>query len=417
MKRGKPTGVAGASASRTIWVTILALWMSTAALALLSCDSGVDGESAAGVDVAKRRAEGYREQIARAEEQRQRWQPWYVDLARQERRDRCPAAWTSAPTGETPPSAADGLCVREGSQRLMWDPELSRALSDSASLHKEPCKGPLCTIVAFQRQLRALDVDLLVLIVPPVSAVYPESIGLPTPLAAGEDPPLLDRHLRAFYLALEDAGVEVVDLLPEYLRRRHQGEMVEEPGGGARRELLYHRQDPHWTSFGAAVAAEVLAERIRRFPWYESEARRMGEAMIEETFPIEHRRGSIVRRLQQRGGLPADLPSEVVRRRQVKIQGEIWSLTDTTSPIVLIGDSFSSPSFDLSNQLLRQLTWRVDTVTVTGGFPTGGVKALRFRGDRLAGKRLVIWEITSYALWGQTDWRPVDLLASASTDP
>ena len=47
-------------------------------------------------------------------------------------------------------------------------------------------------------------------------------------------------------------------------------------------------------------------------------------------------------------------------------------------------------------------------MAVAGGLPAGGPKALRFRGDRLAGKKLVIWEITSYAL--AEDWRPVDVL-------
>ena len=82
--------------------------------------------------------------------------------------------------------------------------------------------------------------------------------------------------------------------------------------------------------------------------------------------------------------------------------------------VILLGDSFASPRHGLPDQLLKQLSFRFDTITVAGGVPTAALKALRFRGDQLAGKRLVIWEITAYAL--AENWRPVDILSTDAAD-
>ena len=51
--------------------------------------------------------------------------------------------------------------------------------------------------------------------------------------------------------------MEVIDLLPAYLEARA------EPG-----DDLYLAQDTHWTDRGLRMAAELIAARIKRFPWY-----------------------------------------------------------------------------------------------------------------------------------------------------
>ncbi len=318
------------------------------------------------------------------------WQPWFDQLARLDQADRY----------------GDVLCQRQMSQRVLWDDQLARDLADASVLDDpDACCGPLLTLVDFKRQLDQVGVDLLVVFVPPAAAIYPVYFGDSAPPVAAERPPLLDGRLRGFYAALEAAGVEVLDLLPAFLERRDHGPV----GDDGRRELIFHWQDVHWTTWGTEVAAGEIAGRVRRYPWFEEVAARQGRALTIKTVRDERVHGSIVRRLISRGRLPAGTPKELRRRVEVRIRGELWSFNDRESPIVLLGDSFSLPRFGLPDQLLERLGFRVDAVTVAGGLPAGGPKALAFRGDRLAGKRLVIWEITSMAL--AADWRPVDVLS------
>ena len=82
----------------------------------------------------------------------------------------------------------------------------------------ESCCGPLLTLVDLKRQLDQVGVDLLVVFVPLAAAVYPEHFGDSAPLVDGEPPPLLDFRLRAFYAALDTAGIEILDLLPDLHR-------------------------------------------------------------------------------------------------------------------------------------------------------------------------------------------------------
>ncbi len=336
----------------------------------------------------------FADQVRAAEVRLGPWQPWFEELARLDGADRFD----------------DVLCHRQATQRLLWDAAVAAPLADASRLEQclatsraETCRGPLLTLVDFRRQLDQVGVDLLVVIIPPAAAVYPELFGDSAPLAAGETPPLLDRHLRAFYAALEAAGVEVLDLLPAFLERRFDG-----PLDGDRRELLYRWQDTHWTAHGAAVAGAAIAERVERYPWFSEVAAGMGEARWQEYTAWEEQHGSVVRHLLRQGRLAAGTPKERVRRVRVRIEGERWSFEDRASPVLLLGDSFSLPQYGLPDQLLKHLGFRVDPVTVGGGLGAGALKALRFRGDRLAGKRLVIWEITAYAL--AEDWRPVDVL-------
>ena len=321
------------------------------------------------------------------------WAPWFEQLRQLDPDDFC----------------GEALCLRWSSQRLMWDEALSETLADVSILEDaEQQAGPLLAIVDFARQLETLGVDLLVVVVPPASAVYPELVSDSAPLKASETPPLLDGRLRDFYAALAEAEVEVLDLLPTFLERRYGAPIPGAPPPG--REMLYQWQDPHWTPRGAAVTAELVAARVQRYPWFAAVAASQGEAQWVESSTWIERHGSIALRLIRDGKAQSDLPRDRWRQHTVRITGERWSFNDRQSPLVLLGDSFSGPAYGFADQLLKNLGFRVDSVVVAGGLPTAGLKALRFRGDKLAGKRLVIWEMTAYSLQVQERWRPVDVM-------
>ncbi len=323
------------------------------------------------------------------------WRPWTEGLGELETADHL---------GE------DGLMFGRRKDRVLYQAAAMRGIAEPPP-PGEPIDGhvgPLAAIVHFGRQLETLGVDFLLVPVPPRAAVYPDLLGSPTPLAPGEAPPLLDGLLREFYLRLERHGIEVVDLLPSFLEQRFQS--VEEglpEGLTSYRDLIFRRQDDHWSTHGAAVAARVVGERVRRYPWYRETVRRFGRAVLVEETVWRAFHGSIGRRMLKRD---PSLPPGAFPQHRVRIEGEEWSFNDRTSPVTLLGDSFSLNQHGFPDHLLRELGYRVDTISVPGGNQSAQLKTLRLRGDRLAGKRLVIWETDVSLLTGQRKWVPVDVL-------
>ena len=315
-----------------------------------------------------------------------RWESWFAEVERLDRDN----------------YVAD-IHLRARSGAVLYDAELMER-------DRQPGQpdGPLATILAFARELESLDIDLLVVPVPPRRTTYPELVGISTPLTPGQQPPLPDGYLRQFYVTLERNGVEVLDLQPVFLERRFN--TIEGPPGqpGPYLELLFRVQDTHWTTYGASVAAEALAARIRDYPWYEDLQSRFGRAVLVEEDRWVTRRGGIARLLVNSGHLDPDTPGELLLDRHVGIAGEQWSRDDPTSPILLMGDSFFATARGFPNQLLKELGFRSDVIAVPGGVP-GNLEVLRLRDEGLAGKKLVVFEFVSFSLAAR-DWRIVEVL-------
>ena len=322
------------------------------------------------------------------------WESWFADLERLGVDDH-----------------AANLYHRAGTGRVLYGTNLMAEITEG-TVPSGP--GPLATILYLARQLEAAGVDLLLLPIPPRESTYPDLLGIPTPLGPGETPPLLDLRLREFYRKLEESGIEVVDLQPAFLARRFR--TVDGPPSepGPFTELLFRRQDTHWTTYGASVAAEVVAEHIRRYLWFAEAKRRFGEARVVEESRWQRSRGSIARRLVEAGRLDPDSPVELFLERRAVVRGEQWSWNDRTSPIVIIGDSFSNPVYGFADHLLKELGFRVDLMYVPGGIQRSS-EALRLRGDGLAGKRLLIWEFASFALASPRMWQTVDVIGRPRT--
>ena len=148
--------------------------------------------------------------------------------------------------------------------------------------------------------------------------------------------------------------------------------------------------------------------------WFAEVKRRFGEARVVEESRWQRSRGSIARRLVEAGRLDPDSPVELFLERRVVVRGEQWSWNDRTSPIVIIGDSFSNPVYGFADHLLKELGFRVDLMYVPGGIQRSS-EALRLRGDGLAGKRLLIWEFASFALASPRMWQTVDVIGRPRT--
>jgi alginate O-acetyltransferase complex protein AlgJ len=262
-------------------------------------------------------------------------------------------------------------------------------------------KNPLPALVEFKNYLAALGVDLLVVPVPSKPEVFPDKLkGAAVPPAKL---PVLNPYGRKFLLELTQAGVEVVDLLPVFLKAR--GKDADET------QLLYQRQDTHWTDRGLRLAAATVAERIKQYPWY---AALEPHAVDFSVKPCDFRRpGDLHSRLspaEQR----AFKPEALVAQQVVAPAGEPFE-DDADSPIVVLGDSFTGVfertdcgSAGVSAHLARELRYPVDLVMSYGGGPNVR-NTLLTRGEAtLRRMRLVIWIFAARDLYNYwDDWEPL----------
>ena len=210
-------------------------------------------------------------------------------------------------------------------------------------------------------------------------------------------------YFRKFLASLARAGVEVVDLLPPYLAARGANEAGLEP--------LYQRQDTHWTDRGLRLAAERLAARIQKYPWFSALSAHSRRFTVKET------------QFERFGDLHSRLPEatkkryqpEKLRAQQVLVPGGAFYEDDAESPIVVLGDSYTgvyqlmdAEHAGLSAHIAKSVGYPVDLVMSYGGGPNVRHKLLRRGKEALASKRLVIWVMTArdlYDYW--EDWEPL----------
>lgn len=258
---------------------------------------------------------------------------------------------------------------------LRWNtPGEGRALPFAADVEREG--HPARTIARYGAALAEHGIDLIVVPVPSRLQVHPELL---CDLEPGDDFRGLDPGHFAFVLELAEAGVEVLDLLPDFAR--------------ARAADLFLRFDHHWSPAGAELAADLLAARLGECPWFERGPLREGEDFVvrsgtldylPELPPGERKEPRVeslrVRRVQDKGGRPALAP-------------------ERTSPVLLIGDShvdfLAGEGLDLARQLGARIGRAVDTIVLPAGATEGVWRALRRRGDGLAGKRVVVWILST----------------------
>ncbi|MFQ5478566.1 MAG: hypothetical protein ACE5E4_08120 [Candidatus Binatia bacterium] len=304
-------------------------------------------------------------------------------------------AWCDAFLRQKPRGGNESILCDEGLVEKLSNPRPRTQLRDNP--------GPLNAIVDFQDQLRAHGIDLLVVFIPPAAAVFPEEVLPDPPLPEGKIP-LLDWRFRRFFLALEHEGVEVLDLLPAFVDKRFGGSRSIE--GKIHQERIFVKGSVYWRSYGARVAAEAVGERIKKYPWFPDVKRQMGRAVLVERTGWSETKRQVLYRVHI-AGEPTDLATD----KDLSF--------DRESPILLIGDSFSRKHSDVqagfTDQLLRELGFRVDIIAVDSGSARGSRKALALRADGLRGKRLVVYLIPMMSLRENQHaaWTLIDVFGDA----
>lgn len=271
---------------------------------------------------------------------------------------------------------------------------LSRDLSDQPE-----GKDPWPAIIHFRDQLRARDIDLLMVIIPTKAEIYPEKLSARAP---GSEGPWVTPWLRKLLSELDAEGIGVVDLQPAFMAERDSAE-----------EPLYMPQDTHWTNRGVRLAADLIARRVRNYPWYGGLDARTSRYSVQPATVT--RLGDIVgmlpeaRRVEHR-------PMQLTAEQVIDADGSFYA-DDPNSPIVMLGDSFTGvfhfedcKHAGLSAHLAKELGLPIDLIMAQGSGPRIRGQLARRGADNLAGKRLVIWTLVSRDLHNYwANWDPVEL--------
>jgi len=267
---------------------------------------------------------------------------------------------------------------------------------------------PFPGIVDLSEQLHRHGIEFLLAVFPSRLELHPELVLAPE---IGSDEALvaaIGAGTTRFLRALNERGVETVDLLPAFAQSR--GSLAPgAPGERGERGAIYFRFcEHHWTPRGAELAAEVVAGRIRAMPWYEAGPLREGTQ-----FAIEPREAAF--RATTRAAAQV-FPSESLAFHGVRmLQDPVGLPPARRSPIVVLSDSFAlfhgetEIGSSFVDHLSRHTGWTLDVIAPRGGAELTCRQTLARRHDRLGGKRVVVWLVSSGLLRAAAGFRKVDL--------
>jgi alginate O-acetyltransferase complex protein AlgJ len=263
---------------------------------------------------------------------------------------------------------------------------------------------PRPAILAFAKALAARGVALVLFPVPDKAMLQPTELhGRAPSLAGGGAPVPRNPDWARFVTEMTAAGVTVFDPTPATLT----------PGEPPR----YLVQDTHWTPEWSGAVARQLADvvaRVGRLPAVPPPAWHVALRPVSRV-------GDIVDMLKLPEGQTVFAPQTVTTRAVVDAAGADWE-PDEKADVLLLGDSFTNVySLDamgwgtaagLGPHLALALGRPVDVIAQndSGAFATRQTLARALAGgqDRLAGKRVVVWELASRELavgdWKEIDW-------------
>ncbi len=272
--------------------------------------------------------------------------------------------------------------------------------------------NPVAAIVKFKQLLQNSGIDLLMVIMPGKPSIYPDLLapGI-APSAAGTL-----SHSQRMLRELRQAGVEVLDLFGPFAQERFRDA---EAG-----DSLYLHEDTHWKGRAVRLAARLLAQRIKQYPWYRpgSTEYAIDSVTVERTGDV-----AVMTTLQPQavhrfyGGF---VPEKTLCYQVYRItRDSSGAITDRslykddyrTSQILLLGDSFSRiyeidepRSAGWIAHCAFELSQPIASLVNDGGASTLVRQSLARNPKLLKGKKLVVWEIVERDFrFGENGWKDV----------
>jgi hypothetical protein len=275
----------------------------------------------------------------------------------------------------------DGWLFFAGELRLL---SLGRFWGDEAAkvsrARKPDLANPLVAIVDFQQQLKARGIELVVVPVPPKAAIYPEKIVQGFDVGSNDPAPVL----RQFYEELRASGIDVLNLSPVLIQNREHS-----------RGPVFCKTDSHWSGLGCALAAQAIAEHVRR---------KLPAPAARKEYTSDWKEVQISGDLA--GLLPPDARKPGPEKLSVQSVSEKGTGAavepDPNSPLLLLGDShtlvyhdFLAERAGLIDQLALELGFAPDLIGTRGSGATPVRISLYRRSLKdpgyLAKKKVVVW--------------------------
>lgn len=311
-------------------------------------------------------------------------------------------AWSAALAGfhddvrrqlEARPAELRGLIGKDG--WLFFRGDLNFLLSGDLRQQADG-RDPYPAIVDFNEQMKARGIDMLLVVIPTKTEIYPEKLSDHAP-AGGK--PYVAPYCRKLLGELSAAGVGIVDLLPHFLAAR-DGE-----------EPLYMTQDTHWTNRGVRLAAKLIAETVKQRAV--KDALPLGSVAYTTREVTCTRLGDICPMLTDEEALHYR-PLQLTAQQVLNPDGSEY-VDDPESPLVMLGDSFTGvfqledcKHAGLSAHVARELGMPVDLIMAQGSGPRIRGQFARRGHDAIGQKKLVIWTVAARDLYNY--WAPWELI-------
>ena len=259
---------------------------------------------------------------------------------------------------------------------------------------------PVKAIVQFRDQLAARGIALVIVPVPTKATVEPQMLSARAPSDAALQNPSFAEFLRQ----LGGAGVRVFDPTPLLMERKAAA-----PGAP-----LYLATDTHWRPDTMELVAQALASSL--------DLRAAAADSALRVVPREHAGIGDIARMLKLPDVQQLYPPETVTIRQVIHGNALWR-PDPAADVLVLGDSFANifsqealgwgESAGLVEHLSNALGGRkLDAIlrNSDAAFATREILAndLARGRDRLAGKKVVIWEFAAREL-AFGNWKLLDL--------
>jgi hypothetical protein len=263
---------------------------------------------------------------------------------------------------------------------------------------------PLPAILDFKSQLDKAGVELLIVPVPPKSVIYADAVA-----TLGSSGSRLDEHHKGFYDQLKINGINLIDLVPEFLAHRADA-------AGA----VYCKQDTHWSGRACVMAARAIAAEISQRPWLGS----LPKKKYEQEWKRITIEGDLWLSLTGKQPAKESLPLRFVGTRTDAKKPLVPVPTSDNSPIVLLGDSHDlvfhegddmhTKGAGLPDQLAFELGMPVDLIAVRGSGATPArmnlMRRVKAKSGYLGKKKLVIWCFSAREFTETMGWQKVPVV-------
>ena len=290
--------------------------------------------------------------------------------------------------------APSGDALIGGNGRLFFEPDIQHTLGKPF-----PIEPPLQAILHFREQLQRRGIQLLLLPIPPKSAVEADRYAK-RPV---REPLLRNPAYAELAKRLRDENVPLLDDPPE----------------------TFLKTDTHWTPEAMRAAAQRTAQWIQQWNARENNARENEENAPLSTQKTAYTRGK--QTVQGTGDLAAMLNASIPKETALiepifQPDGSPWEPT-RNAEILLLGDSFSNiysleemtwgAAAGFAEQLSYELQRPLDRIVLNQGGSRASRRELARNPSRLENARIVVWQFAARELsWGE--WERIELPDSSA---